>query len=256
MKRDDLAPDPVLVEPVQRQIRQARVLRVADPVLTTGPAPVTHFQIRQLPAEGVRRERGQPVAVDIVEPQLSARMGPFAPHDHPHTRRPAGQVNQPGELGHIRAVTGLAIGVVGRGPHMVWNQVIEIGGVHRQREPDRIRHPPSGEGFQGGFGGPGPVDPDQHPTSRAWPQTDLVQGVGDHLLVVGGGVRACVAGPQQDGQRFAGPGRAVVGKRAQRMEPIALLERRTSLLLLGVRGDQRRVQIDDQRIRHRGPPAR
>ena len=67
MKRDDLAPDPVLVEPVQRQIRQPGVLRITDPILTTGPAPVTLFQVGQLAAGGVGHERGQPVAVNVIE---------------------------------------------------------------------------------------------------------------------------------------------------------------------------------------------
>ena len=39
-QRGELAPDLVLLIAVQRQVAQAGVLRVADPVLAPGPAPV------------------------------------------------------------------------------------------------------------------------------------------------------------------------------------------------------------------------
>ena len=81
---DDLAPDPVLVEPVQRQIRQPGVLRITDPILTTGPTPMPHFQVGQLAAGGVGHEPGQPIAVNIVEAQLCAGTGPLAANNDPH----------------------------------------------------------------------------------------------------------------------------------------------------------------------------
>ena len=47
---DEGAPDLVLVEVVQRQVRQAGVLGDADPVLGAGPAAVPQLQVGQLPA--------------------------------------------------------------------------------------------------------------------------------------------------------------------------------------------------------------
>jgi hypothetical protein len=59
---------------------------------------------------------------------------------------------------------------------------------------------------------------------------------------------------EQERQRFpgadlAGGVGAMVDERPDRMEPVALLERRRGLLLLAVCGHQRRVHIDDQRPR-------
>ena len=63
-------------------------LPVADPVLAAGPPPMAQFQIGQLPADAVGRERGQPVPVDIGEPQLRTRVWAFGPDDDPHPFRP------------------------------------------------------------------------------------------------------------------------------------------------------------------------
>ena len=49
---DQGAPDPVLVEVVQRQVGQAGVFGVADPVLGAGPAAVPQLQVGQLARRG------------------------------------------------------------------------------------------------------------------------------------------------------------------------------------------------------------
>src|SRR5690348_7567174 len=51
-QRDDLAPDLVLGEALERQVPQPGVLGAADPVLAAGPAPVTEFQVRELAFPG------------------------------------------------------------------------------------------------------------------------------------------------------------------------------------------------------------
>ena len=76
------------------------------------------LQVGQLAAGGVGRERGQPVAVDVVESQLCAGVGPFAADDDPHPGRPAGQVDQPGELGGTRQL--------GRDPNPTWSSASAI----------------------------------------------------------------------------------------------------------------------------------
>jgi hypothetical protein len=69
---DDLAPDAVLVEPVQREVAQPGVLRRPDPVLAAGPAAVAEFEVGDLgggsAGAGVGRERGDPVAVCVGDP--------------------------------------------------------------------------------------------------------------------------------------------------------------------------------------------
>jgi hypothetical protein len=89
---DQGAPDPVRVEPVQRQVGQASVLGVADPVLGPGPAAVPQFQIGQLSALGVGRERGDPVPIDIGQAELGSGMGSFLAGNDSHAFGPAGQV--------------------------------------------------------------------------------------------------------------------------------------------------------------------
>jgi len=91
---DDGAPDPVLVEPVQRKVGRAGDLRAADPVLAAGPAAVPELQVGELPAGGVGRERGDPVPVSVGDPQLRPGVGAFLAQDDPHSRRPPREVEQ------------------------------------------------------------------------------------------------------------------------------------------------------------------
>ncbi len=63
----DRAPDLVLVEVVQRQVGQAGVLGAPDPVLAAGAAVVPQLELGELPAGGVRGERGDAQPVDIGE---------------------------------------------------------------------------------------------------------------------------------------------------------------------------------------------
>jgi len=93
-------------------------------------------------------------------------------------------------------------------------------------------------------------------------------GPGDHLMlggvdgqlrechgeqrdVIRRGVRPRVARPQQAGERFAGG----VEEREQRMEPEAVLVVRRRAFLLGMRGDERCVEVDhvEPRVFARSP---
>lgn len=65
---------------------------------------------------GVGRERGDPVAVDVLEPQLRARVRTFLAHDDAHPVGPRAQIEQPGELGDPRPVADLVVRVVGGSP--------------------------------------------------------------------------------------------------------------------------------------------
>jgi hypothetical protein len=57
---------------------------------------VSQFQLLEGAGGGVGRERGEAVAVDVIEAELRAGMGPFAADDHPHPCRPAVEVEQSG----------------------------------------------------------------------------------------------------------------------------------------------------------------
>jgi len=127
--------------------------------------------------------------------------------------------------------------------------VVELGGVHGEGEPDRVRDPPPGQPLRELLRAAGPVRADQHPPPWARVAVGELRqrGLGDSD-VIAGLVGAGVARPQQDLECFAGSVRAVVGERQQGVEPVPAFERRSSLLLLRMRGDQRRIQVDNQRL--------
>ncbi len=84
----DLAPQLVVGEPLQRRVPQPGILGAADPVLAADPAAVPQFQVRELAFPGVGGERGEPVPVEVGEPQLGPGCGRSLPT---MTRIPAGQ---------------------------------------------------------------------------------------------------------------------------------------------------------------------
>ena len=59
------------------QVPQPGRLPAADPVLDPGVGAVPHFEVGELPADGVGEEGGEPVPVEIGEPQLRAGVRPF-----------------------------------------------------------------------------------------------------------------------------------------------------------------------------------
>ena len=195
-----------LASPVSFALRHA--------VLAAGSAPVPQLEVGQLTSRaaggGVGRKRGDPVAVDVGDPQLSAGMGPFLADDDPHPGRPAGQVEQAGELGDERPVADLPVGVVGRGPRLLGELGDQLGGAGGQGEPDRVGQPAPYQPAHVVVGRAGAVDADQHPASRP-PVTSQAGELGQCLAgdgdVVGGGVGPGVARPQQHRQRLAGAGR-------------------------------------------------
>ena len=93
-QRDDLAPDLVLGDALQRQVPQPGVLGVPDAVLAPRPPPVPQLQVSELAFLRVGGEGGEPVPVDVGEPQLRAGCGRSL---RTMTRIPAGQ--PPGPAG-------------------------------------------------------------------------------------------------------------------------------------------------------------
>src|SRR4051794_41939802 len=73
-ERHQGAPDLVGGEVVQRQVGQPGVLGAPDAVLGPGAAAVPQLQIGQLSTGGVGDEGGDPMSVDVGDPQLGAGM--------------------------------------------------------------------------------------------------------------------------------------------------------------------------------------
>jgi hypothetical protein len=80
---------------------------------------VPQFQASELPALGAGGEAGDPVAVDVGEPQLRAGVRAFLAGDQPHPLRPGGQVQHAGDLGDLRALADQALVVMGRCPGLL-----------------------------------------------------------------------------------------------------------------------------------------
>jgi len=91
-------------------------------------------------------------------------------------------------------------------------------------------------------GGTGAIGTNQQ--LLAMPSRDLGDRLAEDLDVVGSGVGAGVAGPQLDREHLGG----VVAPHAERVEAERLLERRGSLVLLAVRGDQGGVDVEHDHL--------
>ena len=74
---------------------------------------------------------------------------------------------------------------------------------------------------------------------------DLLKRPVEHRHVISGGVRASVPRPQQAAERLAG----LIHVDLQRVKPVATLVVPGRLLLLRMRGDQRRVNVERQPLR-------
>ena len=120
------------------------------------------FQIGQLPADAVGRERGQPVPVDIGEPQLRTRVRALRPDDDPHPFRPPVQVDDAGQFSDPRAVPLSTVTVIGRGPGLFRERVDRRGGALTQPETHRVRQALIGEPPHELMRPTGPVGADQH----------------------------------------------------------------------------------------------
>ena len=97
---------------------------------------------------GVGDECGDPVPVEVGDRQLRAGVRTFAADDQPHPGRPAGEVECPGHLGDPGTGADLAVGVVGRLPHVL-GDARQLGldrcQVPGQSEPDRVGQPAAGQ---------------------------------------------------------------------------------------------------------------
>ena len=128
-----------------------------------------------------------------------ARVRPFLADDNPHACRPAGKVEQTGDVRDPRAVPDLPVSVVSRRPGAGGDLEDRLLHVLGDRHADGVVQPP-GPGGQPAEELVRPaagVGADQHlPPQVSRELRDRQPGGRD---VVGGGVRARVAGPEDDG---------------------------------------------------------
>lgn len=249
-ERDQREPNLVRCEGFEGQVPHPGVFTGFDAVLAARPAAVAQLEVGQLPAGGVGDERGQPEPVDVGEPQLGAGVWAFFSYHQPHPGRPAGKVDQVGDFGDPRPVADLTVGVVGGGPHLLGNLVHRLDQGLGEGEPERVLHAACVAVLHEFVGAATSVGAYQHfpPDPPRRRPRQLLQCLGEDRFVVGGGVRAGIAGAQRDRGRLARAVGSVVDERAQRMEPEPLFPGRGGVLFLAVRVEQGGVQIDDQRI--------
>jgi hypothetical protein len=82
------------------------------------------------------------VAVDVGEPQLRAGVRALLAHDDAHPGRPAGKVEQAGDVRDPRAVPDLAVAVIGRRPRIGGHSPDRGLHVAGDRHADRVVQPP------------------------------------------------------------------------------------------------------------------
>ena len=141
-KLDDLAPDLVLRGSFERQVPQPGVLSAADPVLAPCPAAVPQFQVRELALLRAGGEGGEPVPVDIGEPQLR-RPGAGVPSGRLRAfRRPVAEVQHARDVRDPGARADLPVPVIGRRPRRGGN--LQDRGLHvvGDGHADRVVQPP------------------------------------------------------------------------------------------------------------------
>jgi len=73
--------------------------------------------------------------------QLGARVGSFATHDDPYPSRPAGQVEQSGQLGDVTALTHAAISIGGGDPHVFGHELDGVPDLLGDRVADAVLQP-------------------------------------------------------------------------------------------------------------------
>jgi hypothetical protein len=151
---------------------------------------------------GVGGEGGEPVPVDVGEPQLRPGMGPLLADDDPHPGRPGRQVHQAGDIRDPGPVPDLPAAVVGGCPGVRRDLADRLGDGLGDGHADGVVQPPrSGrqppqELVRAAAG----VGADQHPPAQML--RELRDRQAGRLDMVGGDVRPGVPRSEHQGQRF------------------------------------------------------
>jgi hypothetical protein len=108
-ERDDLEPHLVERERLERELGQAGVLVVTDPVLDVRVLAVAALQDGDVLVGLVGEDRLDAVAVVVGERQLRAGVRTLTPHDQPGALGPGGQINHVGDLTDLAVLTLAAV---------------------------------------------------------------------------------------------------------------------------------------------------
>ncbi len=240
----DLQPGLVVLEGVVREVAHAGVLAGADRVLNAGAAAVTQLQDGDVVAFLVGEEARVPVTVLVEDRELRAGVRTLAAADQPGTFRPLGQVHAVCQLRHPGAVPILAGAVDRLYPRRFWDfedrSTNRLGQLVPNREADPGFAAVRGERVRA----PADIGADQDlPVEVLGGQ--LLQREPEHGEVIGGRVRAGVPRSEDRRQRLAG----LIQPAAERMKPVPVLVVPGRHLLLRVRGQQRRVDVQRDRLR-------
>jgi len=237
----EFQPDRIERKLAEGQVLQPCLLGGADAVFCVGAAAMQALELDRVAVE-VGQRGLEAVSVDVGERQLRARMRVLATHDHARAFRPVIEVEHGGDLGDLRAVTHFAVLTQRRSPRVLGQQQDRAPHLLGQIEPDQVVDPGIARGLA----------ERERRASRVGAQHDLRVQVSDdvarelferlleHRDLIRGAVRRRVARAQHPRQRLAA--RVQIGQ--QRMKPEAALEVHRRAFLLGVRADQRRVDID------------
>ena len=105
----DLQPHLVERELLERELGQAGVLVVTDPVLDVRVLAMAALEHGDLSVVLVGEDRLEAIAVVVGERQLRAGVRALTPHDQPGSLRPGGELDAVGDLGDLAV---LALGSV------------------------------------------------------------------------------------------------------------------------------------------------
>lgn len=185
--------------------------------------------------------------VTVEQGELGAGVRALAAHDDAGAYRVAVQVDHAGQLGGLGGLT--------QGPVRVQGRVPDLFGQGADRAADRCGDCVSdretqvkavvtqgAEMCEERLRAACAVGADQDVGAVPVGVGDLREGLVEHGDVIGGGVVSGVARPQQPGHRLAG----VDQETQQRVEPEAAFVGGCGLVFLGVAGDQRGVEGQDQ----------
>lgn len=186
-------------------------------------------------------------------------MRPLAAHDDAGAGRVAVQIDHASQFGDLGAITQRSVLVqggmpqaVGHGPDSSADRLGDC--VSDREEGTNSSFPQVADVGEEGFRGSGTVGADEDVGAVPVSVGDLRERLVEHRNVIGGSVGSGVSGPQPPRHGFAG----VREETQQRVEAEAALVGGCGLLFLGVAGDQRGVEVQNQagKFSSAGPSSR
>ena len=150
-----------------------------------------------------------------------------------------------GDLADLAVLAGRAILVERCYPRVLWDLEDRGADLLGEFVADREAHIALPAVVNQTMRGAGRVRAHQDLQSLDVPGRDLRQRQVQHRHMILGGVRASVPGPQKAAERLPG----LIQVDLQRVKPVAALVCSGRLLLLRMRGDQRRVNVERQPLR-------